>query len=432
MFVRGSDINRFPFLFKLKQHSHTFVDMAGMRLHRNLTEAVVTTLDSVFNGGSYVDKAVETVLKGDKRWGSRDRAFIAETVYEIVRWKRLYEEAVSVNAPYTREKFYKLLFVHIQGKNFSIPDWNEFRDLSADQISSKLRELQDKRSIRESVPEWLDELGMRELGEDRWTSEIKALNEQAAVVLRTNSLKTSRQKLQMALGKENISTKELTGSAEALLLPKRSNLMKTRAFQKGLFEVQDASSQKVAHFTGVKPGMEVLDACAGAGGKSLHMACLMKNQGKIIALDIYGGKLRELVKRAKRNGVSIIETRLVRTAELNDLEEKADIVLIDAPCSGLGVLRRNPGAKWKLSQEFISNCIQTQRQVLTDYSGAVKPGGKLIYVTCSILPSENAQQVQWFLNSDAGGEFVLEKAEEIWAATSGFDGFYMARLSKSN
>ena len=404
-----------------------------MRLHRNLTEAIVTTLDWIFNRNAYVDKAVETILKSNKKWGSRDRAFIAESVYEIVRWKRLYAEAVSVEAPYTRVDFYKLLFVHIQGKGYNIPDWEEFKELSPIQISTKIAELQSIRSIRESIPEWLDQLGIHELGEELWTSEIKALNEPAQVVLRTNTLKTTRQRLQEELEKANVPTTKLKGSSEALLLNQRSNLLKTTSFKKGFFEVQDASSQKVAHFAGVTPGMKVVDACAGAGGKSLHLSCLMKNQGRIIALDIHSSKLKELRKRAARNGATIIETRLIRAADdYKDLRELADIVLIDAPCSGLGVLRRNPGAKWKLSEEFISKCIKTQRKVLKNYSVSVKPGGKLIYATCSILPLENREQVRWFLDSESGKDFSLDSEEEIWASRSGFDGFYMANLRKSN
>ena len=191
--------------------------------------------------------------------------------------------------------------------------------------------------------------------------------------------------------------------------------------------------QTVAHFVEPKAGMRIVDACAGAGGKTLHLAALMENKGQIIAMDIYKNKLTELKRRARRNKIHNIETRLIEsTKTIKKLSGKADRVLIDAPCSGLGVLRRNPDAKWKLSEEFIQDISQTQSDILKSYSRMVRPGGKLIYVTCSILPAENEDQVSKFLNSTEGSEFKLEQEKHIWPSESGFDGFYMARLLKSN
>ncbi len=404
-----------------------------MRVHRNLAEAVVDTLHRVFNAEVYADKAVEKTLKSNKRWGSRDRAFIAESTYEIVRWKRLYHEAVEASLPLTKKDLYMMLFVYLSEQGFALPDWDEFKGLSADKVLKRLIVLRNTRSIRESIPDWLDNIGAIEMGEDRWSDEIKALNERTAVVLRTNTLKTSRKELQRSLDGENIKTEALANSPEALVLLKRSRLAHTQSFKKGLFEVQDASSQKVAHFADVKPRMQVLDACAGAGGKSLHMACLMENEGHILALDVHGAKLKELNKRARRNGISIIETMLVKQSDQrSSLQAFADVVLIDAPCSGLGVLKRKPDTKWKLNSKFIEVCKNLQKRVLQDYSRAVKPGGKLVYVTCSILPGENQDQVRWFLDSEFGQGFKLDDEQMIWPSESGYDGFYMAKLSRSN
>ena len=216
-------------------------------------------------------------------------------------------------------------------------------------------------------------------------------------------------------------------------MKERANVFTTEAFKNGWFEVQDASSQKVAQMLDPKPGMRIVDACAGAGGKSLHIASLMENKGQVIAMDIYENKLNELKRRARRNGIHNIETRVIdSTKVIKKLIGKADKVLIDAPCSGLGVLRRNPDAKWKLQPEFLETIKQTQSEILDSYSRIVKDGGQLVYATCSILPSENEQQVKAFLKREAGSEFTLTKDEKILPSKSGFDGFYIALLQKKS
>ena len=178
--------------------------------------------------------------------------------------------------------------------------------------------------------------------------------------------------------------------------------------------------------------MRVVDTCAGAGGKALHLASLMENKGQIIALDIYENKLHELKRRAKRDGAFNIETRAIESTKvIKKLYDKADRVLIDAPCSGLGVLKRNPDAKWKLQPEFIDKIKVTQQEILQQYSRIVKPGGQLVYATCSILPSENKKQVDIFLTSESGKEFTFVKDKKVSAHKSGFDGFYMALLQKN-
>jgi len=182
--------------------------------------------------------------------------------------------------------------------------------------------------------------------------------------------------------------------------------------------------------TPAQGSLKVADCCAGAGGKTLHLAALMGGKGKIVAMDIYPQKLDELARRAKRNGAFNIETRLIETKYLKRQRGSFDKVLIDAPCSGLGVLRRNPDTKWKLTPEFLDQIRQTQAQILEQYSQLVKDGGQLVYATCSVLPSENQQQVQHFLQSEAGKRFALIEEHPI-SATEGYDGFYMAKLVKS-
>jgi len=400
-----------------------------MRLHRNLCFATVDGLLQIFNEGMYADKVVQQLLKRDKRWGSRDRGFVAETTYDIVRWKRLYAEIADVKEPFSRDDIWRMFAVWATLRGIKLPDWKYFEGTPLRKIKGRFDELSKVRRIKESIPDWMDELAVSELGEAVWNKEALALNEQADVILRTNTLKTTKEKLQTVLFDLNIETESIEGYPDALKLKERANVFTTDAFQNGWFEVQDASSQLVAEFLQVKPGMKVVDTCAGAGGKTLHMAALMENKGQIIAMDIYENKLKELKRRAKRAGAHNIEFRVIdSTKPIKKLYDKADCVLIDAPCSGLGVLRRNPDAKWKLQPEFIEKIKKTQQDILQQYSKMVKPGGKLAYATCSILPSENENQVKTFLESNK--EFTFIKEKKVLSHKSGFDGFYMALLER--
>lgn len=404
-----------------------------MKLHRNLVFAVVDALNLIFNEGEYADKVVEKVLKHDKRWGARDRGFIAETTYDMVRWKRLYSEIAEVKVPFSRPDCFRLFTVWAVLRGIPLPDWKQLEPAPTRRIKGRFDELSKIRKYRESVPDWLDELGEKALGEDLWTKELAALNLQAEVVLRANTLKTTKDNLRKALLAENIESDPIKGYPTALKLRERGNVFTTEAFKNGFFEVQDASSQLVAPFLEVSPGQLVIDTCAGAGGKTLHLAALMENKGQLIAMDIYANKLHELKRRAKRDGAFNIETRAIDTTKvIKKLHGRADRVLIDAPCSGLGVLRRNPDAKWKLQPDFLDKLKITQQQILRDYSKMVKPGGKMVYATCSILPQENNIQVKKFLSAEEGKDFTLAKEKKIYTSKTGYDGFYMTLLEKKS
>ncbi|MFK5971979.1 MAG: RsmB/NOP family class I SAM-dependent RNA methyltransferase [Flavobacteriaceae bacterium] len=403
-----------------------------MKLHRNLVFAVIDALNLIFNEGEYADKVVQKVLKFDKRWGSRDRGFIAETTYEMVRYKRLYTEIAEVKAPYSRSDLFRLWAVWAVLKGIKIPDWKQLEPTPERRIKGKFDELSKIRKFKEAIPDWIDELCVKALGEKLWTKEIAALNQQAEVILRTNTLKITKEKLRKTLLDQGIVTEPIKGYAVALRLPERANVFVTDAFKNGFFEVQDASSQLVAALLDVKPGQRVVDTCAGAGGKSLHLAALMENKGQLIAMDIYGSKLKELKRRARRNGAHNIEPREIDTTKVfKKLYGSADRVLIDAPCTGLGVIRRNPDTKWKLQPDFLNKITKVQQEILRSYSKIVKPGGKMVYATCSILPQENNDQVISFLASEEGTEFTLTEEKKIYASKSGFDGFYMALLTKN-
>lgn len=402
-----------------------------MRLHRNLVFTVIDSMKLIFNEGEYADKVVEKALKRDKRWGARDRKFVAETIYDMVRWKRLYNEIAGTKSHYTTENVWKNFAVLAVLKGYKLPEWNQLEGVPERRIKGKFDELQKERVFKESIPDWMDELCVKELGEEKWTKEISALNEQAEVILRVNTLKTTKLALQKKLEDEGIETETIRGYEYALKLKERANVFVTESFKLGFFEVQDASSQLVAEYLDVQPGMKVIDTCAGAGGKSLHLAALMENKGQLIATDIYESKLKKLKIRARRNGVHNITTKEIDSLKvIKKMKGTADRVLIDAPCSGIGVLKRNPDSKWKLEPKFIDNIIKTQAEILENYSQLVKVGGKMVYATCSILPSENEKQVQLFLKNHL--EFELEKQNKVSAYKSGFDGFYMALLVRKS
>jgi len=259
---------------------------------------------------------------------------------------------------------------------------------------------------------------------------IEALNEQADVYLRANTLKTTAKELREVIAQEGIVADLLEKLPDTLKLAERKNVFTAKAFRDGLFEVQDAASQMVAPFLEVTSGMRVVDACAGAGGKTLHLAALMRNKGTIIALDIHKWRLDELRRRATRNAADNIKVQVIDDPKvIKRLHDTADRVLLDVPCSGLGVIRRNPDTKWKLKSEELNRLRETQADLLRRYSRITKVGGKLVYATCSILPSENEGQIRSFLSENSEG-WRLESELSLRPDREGFDGFYAARLQR--
>ena len=401
-------------------------------MHRPLVNEVVNNINIIFNQKKYADKVIELSLRKNHTWGARDRAFIAENTYDIVRWMRLYQYCLTGHEefkPLKQHQIFAILAVHFMLKNVELPYWPEFEGINYKIVMQRKHEALHIRKIAQSIPDWMDEMGEQELGE-QWNEEIEALNKTAPFVIRINTLKSTKRELIKNLADIKVEATEIEGYPDALLITNKSNLFRTELFKEGHFEVQDASSQLVADFLEVNENnMRVIDACAGAGGKSLHIAALMQNKGKLISMDVEQWKLDELRKRGRRAGVSNLETRLIEpNTTINELKDFADRLLIDAPCSGLGVLKRNPDAKWKLQAAFIENIKKTQHDILNEYHTMLKKGGKMLYVTCSIMPSENQKQVQKYLENNTN--FKLEKEKIILPSQSGFDGFYMALMKK--
>lgn len=371
-------------------------------IHRNLLIGIHDALEETFfQDRKYADKVIERLLKANRKWGSEDRKVVSQIFYDIIRWKKRLEYYMSEGVK--PNNIYKMILTYCLWTKTHYKKFEEFDGIKIADILNKLKKnTVPTKAIEHSIPDWLAETLEKELG-PKWEREMNALNEQAPTILRANTLKTSTKELISDLKDENVESFPIKNYPDAIQLEEKKNVFLTSAFKDGLFEVQDASSQKIGELLDVQEGMRVVDACAGAGGKTLHLAALMKNKGQIIALDIYEWKLAELKRRAKRAGAHNIEARFIEDNKvIKRLHEKADRVLIDAPCSGLGVLKRNPDSKWKIDQDFIDRIKKEQQQILQDYSKMLKKGGKMVYATCSILPSENNEQVETFLKENEG------------------------------
>lgn len=398
-------------------------------IHRNLLIGIHDALqETFFQDKKYADKVIERLLKANRKWGSLDRQTVSEIFYNIIRWKKRLEyymgEGVKPN------NVYKLILTYLLWSKSHYKKFEEFDGVKVADVLTKLKKgYIPTKAIEHSIPDWLAETLEKELG-PAWEREMLSLNEQAPTVLRANRLKTTPKELVEDLKDEGVNAFTLPNYPDAVQLEEKKNVFLTTAFKDGLFEVQDASSQKIGELLQVKEGMRVVDACAGAGGKTLHLAAMMKNKGQIIALDIYQWKLAELKRRAKRAGAHNIEARMIDDSKVvKRLHNSADRLLIDAPCSGLGVLKRNPDSKWKIDQDFIDRIKKEQEQILQDYSKIIKKGGLMIYATCSILPSENNLQVENFLTNNP--DYSLVKDETIMPS-AGYDGFYMALIKRND
>jgi 16S rRNA (cytosine967-C5)-methyltransferase len=254
-------------------------------------------------------------------------------------------------------------------------------------------------AVLHSHPRWLVEHWLDRYGIDETIAICRANNAIPPLAVRVNGLKTSREKAVTALAADGITAETTRFSPDGIILTtSAAGLRETAAFRDGLIRVQDEASQFVARLCAPQPGERVLDLCAGAGGKTLHLAALMKNQGKISAVDLDPDKVRLLAAEAGRLGVTIVETHpgnATRTPE--EFRGAFDRVLLDAPCSGLGTLRRNPEIRWRIAPADLEKCAQIQRRLLRSAALCVKPGGRLVYITCAVTPEENENVVADFL-----------------------------------
>jgi 16S rRNA (cytosine967-C5)-methyltransferase len=284
-----------------------------------------------------------------------------------------------------------------------------------------------------SFPPWLVQIWVRELGFSSAVPLMLALNESAPVTLRTNTLKTTREALLRALMKEDLPAREGKHSPWAIHLSTRKNLQATQMFRKGWFEVQDEASQLAVQATQATAGEFVIDVCTGAGGKALGLAAMMEKEGEIVAVDADSRNFKELEKRARRAGAKIIRSQWAAADEPNPLTSRsgqADAILIDAPCSSLGTLRRRPWMKWALTESTMSRFPATQLALLKRYAPLLKPGGRLVYATCTLHAEENEGVVGTFLR-EVDGFAMTDRSRQLRPDVEGTDAFFIAKLKRS-
>ena len=393
-----------------------------------LSPEILKTLRVIFWENVYATKAIQITLKLHPEWEDNKRALFSETVYDLIRWWRPLWFILDRDPVPEEKDLQKLITIYLFSKKGDLTALQKKRGLDADQVIQRIATTKNQRVLRESIPDWLDHQGEKELG-SRWDAVIASLNKYPDLIIRVNTLKTTVKELTVFLRKEGIVAEPINCSPDALRIVEKTNVFKLSGFRAGLFEVQDAASQMVSRILDPQPGMRVVDACAGEGSKTLHLAALMKNKGKIIALDIQEWRLNEIRKRATKAGADTIETRMITSSKVyKRMDGTADRLLLDVPCSGLGTLRRNPDIKWKLSSDDLKRLTILQQEILEKYCMITKPNGRMAYSVCSILPSEAEEQVVRFLKKHT--DFLLLSEKRYWPETDGTDGFYVALIER--
>jgi 16S rRNA (cytosine967-C5)-methyltransferase len=390
--------------------------------------------------------------------GAGDRAAIGNLVYDALRRRASHAWAMGSDTP-------RALVLSVAAR-----DWGETTEglaamfagdphapepLSEDEVArltaaEPLADAPDH--VRADVPEWIAGQLPHSLGE-HWIEEAQALATRPPLDLRVNTLKSNRERVMKSLARFHPEEAHAAPDGVRIAAGERDsrtpNVQTDEGYLKGWFEVQDFGSQIVSVLAGAEGREQVLDLCAGAGGKTLAMAAAMQNKGQIFAHDSDRHRLAPIYERLKRAGVRNVQVRPPGAGALDDLAGKMDRVVIDAPCTGSGTWRRRPDAKWKLTPDQLATRVAEQRAILADGARYVKPGGTLIYITCSVLPEENAGQMAAFLadhaefsvipgaglwhshiGAAARARFMPEGGLQLTPGTTGTDGFYFAALRR--
>lgn len=371
----------------------------------------VRALEAVLPLHSPADTALRRFFREHPEMGRRDRALVAETVFDVLRNRRLYAHlAQSGDGPLAQRlvavsRIRRGLPVRSDRADGSQPDWlARARDIEPASMPF---------AIRFSLPDWLAEVVAARPDAEALAA---ALLEPAPLDLRVNAVKSDRPAAIAVLAEDGIDAEPLAIAPLALRVHGKPALETSRAFTEGLVEVQDAGSQLLAMLVAPKRGQTVVDLCAGAGGKTLAMAAAMRSSGQVFACDIAPQRLLRLRPRLQRAGATNVQPMAIDSEhdpKLARLAGRADAVLVDAPCSGTGTLRRNPDLKWRTDRETLGRLTSQQQSILAAAARLVKPGGTLVYATCSLLPEENERQAERFEATHPG--FVREPAREVLA-----------------
>lgn len=398
-----------------------------MKIYRVNCEAVVSILSAVLVHKSHLGKTIDNTLQSNKKLGAKDRHFIASSVFDIIRYMRHYTALAGIESIASVLDVRQVLAAMLVTKKIEIPTWYEIEEASLQLIKTNDSNTFEH-AVVASFTDFFYTEGQKQYGA-KWTKIADALNDEAAVCLRVNTLVLDLVSLRKELTRDGIDTQVVKDSPDALLLSVRKKMTNHQSYQSGCFEFQDVSSQQVVLFAQPKTGMKIIDACAGAGGKSLYLAQLIKNDGLILSLDLYPKKLETLLRRAAKAKATCITTFPIDDTFFTKHKASADLVIVDAPCSGSGVIKRNPENKWNLEIDFIEHMAAQQLSILIANAALVGVGGELVYATCSILSQENRDVVNAFLAQSKSFQLVEDKIL-VPGVNTDFDGFYMAKMKR--
>jgi 16S rRNA (cytosine967-C5)-methyltransferase len=392
-------------------------------MNANLIRQAAMMLANILEFNSPADVKLSDFFRNNRDLGTKDRAFVAESVYGVLRRLR-YLSTVTANEENDPDDARKLILawlLRVQGKSIRElePVLSEQQTEWAHTIKAKSTENLPL-AVQADVRDWLWNKLAAQYGEKEALTICRSMFEQASLDLRVNTIKANREDTLKKMLAENINNEdkiELTPhSPTGIRMPGRMNISKHVLFTAGNIEVQDEGSQLLAYLVAPKRGQMVADFCAGAGGKTLAIGALMKNTGRLYAFDISERRLQNLGKRLKRSGLSNLHAQQISSEndpKLKRLNGKFDRVLVDAPCSGFGTLRRNPDLKWRFEEQDIAELNVKQTNILQRAAKLTKAGGRLIYATCSLLKDENEAIAEAFLS--ANPEFGLVPANEVLA-----------------
>lgn len=394
-------------------------------------QAAIVLLDAVLSSDTPADRIVTQYFRQCRYMGSTDRRVISESVYQILR---RYEELTWYlqSVPSDKQDWARLLalaYAHkmqgisidqiqtlCQGTPFAPPPLSPLEQLLLNEMGH-LKSNAMPLSVRLNIPAWILPRLEATFGNEMEAA-VSALNQPAPLDLRVNTLKTTRDRVLKQLDAEGFEAVPTPWSPVGIRLKERRPLSGHDLWKKGQIEVQDEGSQLLALLADAHPGMAVIDYCAGAGGKTLAMAATMENRGRIVATDTAGWRLERSRERLRRAGVNNVEFRSLEDEAtgkwLKRQAARFDRVLVDAPCSGSGTWRRNPDLKRRFSEKDLEELITKQQFILNRAASLVKPGGRLIYATCSLFGDENDAQIEAFLNTHP--TFRLIPLKEVWSS----------------
>jgi len=395
--------------------------------------AAIDILAAIDLGDRPADDVAADYFRRRRYIGAKDRGHIAGHVYTVLRHRSALDWWIAKHPVDIGPKSRVLAALVLaeswrpevvaaccDGDRFRPAPLTEAEDRLLRGLTTRtLRHPEMPRAVASDLPDWLEPYFERVFGKGL-EREMAALNASASIDLRVNLLKADWETARRALAAEGVAAEPTPWSPVGLRLAERVPLGGLSAFKEGLVEVQDEGSQITALLADARPGMRVVDFCAGAGGKTLALAAGMANRGKLVACDVSAHRLERAVRRLRRAGVGNAERRVLTSERDKWIKRHAggfDRVLIDAPCLGTGTWRRNPGDKWRVTPEDLASLIVRQQEILRNAARLVRPGGRLVYATCSVLREEDEAQAEAFLVAEP--EFSVVPAARVWNETIG-------------